>query len=43
MGMAAILFCGAEPFEQTDNILLTEGPIWNLVKISQADLRGEDI
>ena len=25
-GMAAILFDGAEPFEQSGNILLTEGP-----------------
>ena len=33
MGMAAILFDGAEPFEQTGNILLTEGPMLNLVKI----------
>ena len=36
MGMAAILFSGAEPFEQIINILLTEGPRWNLVKIGQA-------
>ena len=34
--MAAILFDGAEPFEQTGNITLTEGPLWNLVKIAQA-------
>ena len=34
MGMAAILFSGAEPFEQIV-ISLTEGPIWNLVKIGQ--------
>ena len=33
MGIAAILFNGAEPFEQTDNIPLTEGPMRNLVKI----------
>ena len=33
MGMAAILFDGAEPFEQIGNILLTEGSMWNLVKI----------
>ena len=35
MGMAAILFDSAEPFEQTGNTLLTEGPKWNLVKIAQ--------
>ena len=36
MGMAAILFNGAEPFEYIINTLLTEGPFWNLVKIAQA-------
>ena len=36
MGMVAILFDGAEPFEQIGNTLLTEGPLWNLVKIAQA-------
>ena len=35
MGIAAILFSCAEPFEQIGNTLLTEGPMWNLVKISQ--------
>ena len=30
-----ILFNGAEPFDQIANILLTEGPIGNLVKIVQ--------
>ena len=35
MGMAAILFNGAEPFEQIVNIPSTEGPMWNLVKIGQ--------
>ena len=35
MGMAAILFNGLEPFEQTVNILWTEGLIWNLVNIVQ--------
>ena len=35
MGMAAILFNDAEPFEQSVNIPLTEGPMWNLVKIGQ--------
>ena len=34
MGTVAILFDGAEPFEQIGNTLLT-GPIWNLVKIAQ--------
>ena len=33
MGMAAILFIGAEPFDQIVNILSTEGPMWNLIKI----------
>ena len=33
MGMAAILFNGAEPFEQIINIVLTEGPMWDLVKL----------
>ena len=36
MGMAAILFNNAEPFEQIDNTPSTEGPMWNLVKIGQA-------
>ena len=36
MGIAVILFKGAEPFEQIINTLLTEGPIWNLVKIARA-------
>ena len=36
MGMAAILFNSAEPFEQIVNTLSTEGPTWNLVKIAQA-------
>ena len=35
MDIAAILFNGAEPFEQIDNILSTESPMWNLVKIAQ--------
>ena len=35
MGMAAILFNGAEPFEQIGNTPSTEGPMWNLVKIAQ--------
>ena len=29
MGMAAILFNDAEPFEQSVNIPSTEGPMWN--------------
>ena len=36
MGMAVILFNGAQPFEQIVNIPSTEGPMWNLVKIGQA-------
>ena len=35
MGMAAILFNGAEPFEEIFNNPLTEGPMWNLMKIGQ--------
>ena len=35
MGMTAILFSGAEPFEQIVNTHLTEGPMWNMVKIAQ--------
>ena len=42
MGMAAVLFNGAEPFKQIDNILLTKGPMWNLVKIARG-LKEEDI
>ena len=38
MGMATILFNGAEPVEQIGNTLSTEGPMWNLVKIAQAVL-----
>ena len=36
MGMAAILFKGAEPFEQIVNILSTEDSMWNLVKTVEA-------
>ena len=36
MDMAVILFNCAEPFKQIGNTLLTEGPMWNLVKIAQA-------
>ena len=42
MGIAAILFNGAEPFEQNVNILLAEGPMWNLVKIVRG-FKEEDI
>ena len=36
MGMVAILFNDAEPFEQIDITPWTEGPMWNLVKIGHA-------
>ena len=36
MGMVAILFNGAEPFEQIANTPLTECPVWNQVKIYHA-------
>ena len=36
MGMAAMLFSGADPFGQFVNTLSTEGPMWNLAKIVQA-------
>ena len=36
MDMVAILFNGAEPFEQIGNILSTLGPRWNLVKTAPA-------
>ena len=36
MDMAAILFNGTEPFEQIVNMPLTEGPMWDLVKIGEA-------
>ena len=35
MGMVAILFNDAEPFEQSVNIPSKEGPMWNLVKTGQ--------
>ena len=35
MGMAVVLLNGADPFEQLLNILSTEGPMRNLVIISQ--------
>ena len=31
MGMAAILFYGADPFDQIAITLSIEGPMWNLV------------
>ena len=34
MGMAVILYNGAESFEQIISTLSTEGPMWNLVKIA---------
>ena len=37
MGMAAILFNGVKSFEQIINTLLTEGPIWNLVRIAPVE------
>ena len=36
MGKAAILFHGAEPFEQIIKIPWKEGPMWNLGKIGRA-------
>ena len=42
MGMATTLFDDAEQFEQFDNTPLTEGRIWNLVKIGSC-FREEDI
>ena len=38
MGMAAIMFNDAEPFDQIDNIPLIECSMWNQVKICQAVL-----
>ena len=35
MGMVAILFNRAEPFELIVSTLSRKGPIWNLVKIAQ--------
>ena len=34
MGIVAILFQGAESFEQISNTVLTEGPLRNLVEIA---------
>ena len=36
MGMAAILFNGAKPFDQIGHTFSIEGLMWNLVKIAQA-------
>ena len=41
--MAAILFNDAKPFEQSVNIPSTEGPMWNLVKISQMILEKKTL
>ena len=41
MGMAAIWFNDAEPFEQSVNIPSTESPLWNLVKIGWVVFREE--
>ena len=35
MGMVAILFTTERPFEQIVSTMLTEGPMWNLVKIGK--------
>ena len=37
-GMAAILLNDPEPFEQSVTIPLSEGPMWNLMKIGQVVL-----
>ena len=42
LGMAAILFNGAEAFDQIVNILSTEDPVENLVKIV-CDFREEHV
>ena len=39
MGMAAILFNDQEPFEQIDNTLSTEGPMWSLLKNAHGVLK----
>ena len=33
--MVVTFFDGAEPFKQINNIPLTDGPMWNLVKIGR--------
>ena len=38
MGITAILFNDAEPYEQSVNNPSTEGPMWNPVKIGQVGL-----
>ena len=40
MGMVAILFNGADPFEQIVNILSTIGPMWTLHNIIHAKNPG---
>ena len=42
MGMVVILFNGMEPSEQIGNTLLTNSPMWNLVKIASG-FREADI
>ena len=42
MGMAAILFNDAEPFEQSVNIPSTKSLMWNLVKIG-CGFREEEV
>ena len=43
MGMAAILFNDAEPFEQSVNVPSTEGPMRNLVQNWSTGFREEDV
>ena len=43
MDIATIMFNGAEPFEQVVNALLTESPLWNMVKMAQSVSEKEDI
>ena len=43
MGMAAILFNDAEPFEQSVNIPSTEGPMLNLMQNWSSGFREEDV
>ena len=43
MGMTAILFKGAEPFEQNVNIPSTEGPHVKSEEIRSSGFREEDV
>ena len=43
MPMVDILFSSAKSFEEIDNALLTEGPMWNLVKIGRAVLEKKTL